>query len=404
MQRTPSTAFAATLALITLIGPLAVHLFLPAIPVVKHELGVSDALAQLTFSAALIAMAISTLAYGSIADNVGRRPALLSGLTLFLIGSVLSAMAPDIWTLVAGRVVQAAGAGCSLTLVRTIARDAYGQQHLVKAIAYLTMFYTMGPIFSPVVGGALIDAFGWRYLFGFAIAAGAAVLAASVLFIGETRPDRAADTPREHWTRAYRDLSSHVRFNAFVLQTGCNTCAFMVTATAASFMMKDTLGRSATEFGAYFALFPIGFLIGSAISSRLSGRVAIETMVLFGSLVLAAAVAIQAAFLLAGIVTPLTLCLPGLFITMGNGFSMPSAQAGAMAIIPRHAGTAAGIGVFMQMMVAGLGVQLYGLVSDGTVVPLVLTAGLFAAGTLATGVATFMLRRPAPSQAAGLAG
>lgn len=392
MQRAPTTAFAATLALITLIGPLAVHLFLPAIPVVKHELGVTDAMAQLTFSAALIAMALSTLAYGSVADNIGRRPALLSGLVLFLIGSLLSAAAPDIWTLVAGRVVQAAGAGCSLTLVRTIARDAYGQEHLVKAIAYLTMFYTMGPIFAPVIGGVLIDALGWRWLFAFAIAAGAGVLLASALLIHETRPARAADLVPEHWARAYRDLFSRARFTAFVVQTGCNSSAFMVTATAAAFIMKDTLGRSATEYGAWFSLFPIGFLIGSTISSRLSGRVAIETMVLAGSIVLALAVATQAALLLSGHVNPITLCLPGLFITMGNGLSMPSAQAGAMAVIPRHAGTAAGIGVFTQMMTAGLGVQLYGFVSDGTVVPLVLTAGLFALGTIATGVATFAMR------------
>ena len=71
----PSTAFVASLATITLIGPLAVHLFLPAIPVVKHELGVSDAMAQLTFSAALIAMAFSTLIYGSLADNLPDRKA-----------------------------------------------------------------------------------------------------------------------------------------------------------------------------------------------------------------------------------------------------------------------------------------------------------------------------------------
>ncbi len=399
MERSPSTTFAATLALITLIGPLAVHLFLPAIPVVKHEFGVSDAMAQLTFSAALIAMALSTLAYGSVADNIGRRPALLSGLVLFLIGSFLSAAANDIWMLVAGRVVQAAGAGCSLTLVRTIARDAYGQEHLVKAIAYLTMFYTMGPIFAPVIGGVLIDALGWRWLFAFAIAAGAAVLVASFLLIPETRPARAVGAAQEHWARADRDLFSRARFTAFVLQTGCNSCAFMVTATAAAFIMKDTLGRSATEYGAWFSLFPIGFLIGSTISSRLSGRVSIETMVLTGSIVLSVSVAVQAALLLAGYLNPMTLCLPGIFITMGNGLSMPSAQAGAMAVIPRHAGTAAGIGVFTQMMIAGLGVQLYGLVSDGTVVPLVLTAGLFALGTILTGAATFAMRPTAGRQA-----
>lgn len=393
MHRLPTAAFAATLAVITLIGPLAVHLFLPAIPVVKHELGVSEAMARLTFSSALIAMAVSTLAYGSIADAIGRRPALLSGLSLFLIGSVLSAVAPGIWTLVAGRIVQAAGAGCSLTLVRTIARDAYGQEHLVKAIAYLSMFYTMGPILSPVIGGALCDAFGWRSLFGFAVAAGVAVLAASALVIHETRPATSAGASQERWTQAYRALFSHARFSAFVLQTGCNTGAFMVTATAASFMMKESLGRSATEFGAYFALLPTGLLIGSTISSRLGNRVAIETMVLLGSLVLVGAVVTQAILLLSGILTPLSLCLPGMFITMGNGLSLPSAQAGAMATVPRYAGTAAGIGVFMQMLLAGLGVQLYGFVADGTVVPLVLTAGLFAAGTFATGLMTFLWRR-----------
>ena len=392
-QPAPPAAFAASLATITLIGPLAVHLFLPAIPVVKHELGVSDAMAQLTFSAALISMAFSTLIYGSLADNLGRRPALLSGLTLFLIGSVLSAAAGDIWMLVVGRVVQAAGAGCSLTLVRTIARDVYGQQHLIKAIAYLTMFYTMGPIFAPVVGGLLIDVYGWRLLFVFAIVTGVAILVAVALIIPETRPVRANNAAVENWPAAYRNLFSRIRFNIFVLQTGFCSGAFMTTASAASFIMKDSLNRPATEFGLYFALIPIGFLLGSTISSRLSGRVAIEAMVLVGSLVLALAVVTQAFLLLAGLVTPLTLCLPGLFITMGNGLSMPSAQAGAMATVPRHAGTAAGIGVFMQMLLSGLAAQLYGFVANGTVLPLVATAGLCAVGVVVTGVMTFTLRR-----------
>ena len=96
-------------------------------------------------------MAFSTLFYGSLSDRYGRRPVLLSGLCLFLVGSVISALADGVSTLALGRFVQAVGAGCGMTLVRTIARDAYGPEGLVKALAYLTMFYTLGPMVSPIM-------------------------------------------------------------------------------------------------------------------------------------------------------------------------------------------------------------------------------------------------------------
>src|SRR6478672_1911629 len=148
-RQTPGRAFTISLGLIALITPLAVHLFFPVIPAVKVALGLSDALAQLTFSVALFGMAFATLFYGSLSDRFGRRPVLLSGLCLFLLGSVISALATGVATLVLGRLVQAIGAGCGTTLVRAIARDAYGQERLIKAIAYLSMFYTLGPMISP---------------------------------------------------------------------------------------------------------------------------------------------------------------------------------------------------------------------------------------------------------------
>src|SRR5689334_991566 len=97
MQSTPQSPgriFALTLGLISLVTPLAVHLFFPVIPAVKAALGLSDAMAQLTFSIALFGMAFATLFYGSLSDRYGRRPVLLSGLALFLLGSVVSALAP----------------------------------------------------------------------------------------------------------------------------------------------------------------------------------------------------------------------------------------------------------------------------------------------------------------------
>jgi DHA1 family bicyclomycin/chloramphenicol resistance-like MFS transporter len=398
MIATPGPLFALALASISLIGPLAVHLFMPVIPAVKAALGLSEALAQLTFSIALFSMAFATLVYGSLSDRYGRRPVLLSGLALFLVGSAISAGADSVLLLVLGRLVQAVGAGCGVTLVRAIAQDVYGSESLVKAIAYLSMFYTIGPMISPMIGGILIDAFGWRSVFGFALLLGGVITVAAYVSLYETRPPSAVRRTSGNILRSYLDLFRHLRFTAFVMQSGCCTASFLVAATAASGLMKEMLGRPSTEFGIYFLLFPSGYLFGSFITSRIGNRVANETMVLAGSLLSLTAVAAQSSLLLSGYVTPLTLFAPGFFITTAQGISLSYAQAGAMATNPKLAGTAAGVGVFVQNFFGAAFAQLYGLLADGTPVPLTETTAISASLGLVVGLLPFWTawkKRPA---------
>jgi DHA1 family bicyclomycin/chloramphenicol resistance-like MFS transporter len=380
------------LASISLIGPLAVHLFMPVIPAVKIALGLSEALAQLTFSVALFSMAFATLVYGSLSDRYGRRPVLLSGLCLFLAGSAISALADSVLILVLGRLIQAVGAGCGITLVRAIAQDVYGPSRLVKVIAYLTMAYTIGPMISPMVGGILVDAFGWRSVFAFALAVGGLIALGAYLAVFESRPpSRAAGTGgsvlQNYWT-----LLCHPRFSAFVLQSGFCTGSFLVTATAASSLMKEMLHRPSTEFGIYFLLFPFGFLSGSFVTSRIGNRAANETMVLAGSVLSLMAVTTQSSLLLSGHVTPLTLFAPGFFITMAQGLSLSYAQAGAIATDPKLAGTAAGMGVFTQNFVGAMFAQLYGMLADGTPGPLVEVSATSALLGLIAGILPFVMR------------
>ena len=313
---TPSRGFAVTLGLIALITPLAVHLFFPVIPAVKVALGLSDAHAQFTFSIALFGMAFATLFYGSLSDRYGRRPMLLSGLSFFLIGSVISAMAETANVLLLGRLVQAIGAGCALTLVRAIARDAYRADQLVKAIAYLTMFGTLGPMVSPFIGGLLTDIFGWRSVFGFALVAGAAITLTAYFVTVETHPPANRDKSDANVIQAFAALFRRLRFNALVLNSGFNTGAFMVMASASASLMTELLHRPATEFGLYFLLFPVDFFVGNFISTRIGNRASIESMVLFGSMLALASVAAQALVLSGGRVSPFSLFVPGFFITM----------------------------------------------------------------------------------------
>jgi len=388
----PGRSFAFALALVALVTPLAVHLFLPVIPAVKAALSLSDGMAQLTFSIALFGMAFATLGYGTLSDRYGRRPVLLSGLALFLIGSVVSAVAQGATTLLVGRLIQAIGAGCGVTLVRTIARDAYSSEHLVKAIAYLTMFYTLGPMVSPFVGGVLIDTIGWRSVFGFALVAGGAIFVCSYVSIHETRPKAGAGGSKIGVLQSYAALFARLRFTAFVLQSGLVTGAFLTMAAASASLMKELLHRPSTEFGVYFLLFPVGFFLGNLLSSRVGNRVSTETMVLAGSLLSIVTVAGQAAALSYGMVVPLAFFIPGFFITMSQGISLPYAQVGAMAEIPPLAGTAAGVGVFMQHFCGAVFSQLYGLLADGTPRPMIMIAVLCGCLTLVVGAIPFLLK------------
>ena len=381
--------------MVAFIGPLAAHLFFPVIPAVKAAFGLSDALAQFTFSIAVLGMGAATLVYGTLADRLGRRPVLLSGLGLFLVGTVASAAATNVPMLLLGRLVQAVGAGCGLTLVRTIARDAYGPERLVQAIAYLTMFYAIGPMIAPAVGGILVDAFGWRSVFGFALLGGLVIATMVYAVVYETRPTAAA-VPGGSVLRGYGELLAQPGFTALVLQTGFATATFLIVGSASATLMKELLGRPATEFGLYFVLLPLGFMGGTMISSRLGSRARTETMVLAGALLCLAAVAVQAVLLATLPPAPLMFFLPGAVVTMSQGIALPYAQAGAMATIPRLAGTAAGIGVFVQQVAGALFAQLYGLIADGTPRPMIVATGLSAAlGVAAGAVAHLAARRPA---------
>jgi DHA1 family bicyclomycin/chloramphenicol resistance-like MFS transporter len=392
-SRTPGPFFALALASIALIGPLAVHLFLPVIPGVKAALDLSDALAQLTFSISLFGMAFATLVYGSLSDRYGRRPVLLSGLGLFLVGCVLSLAANSVVPLVLGRLVQAIGAGCGVTLVRSIARDAYGPERLVKAIAYLTMFYTLGPMIAPIAGGFLLDHFGWRSVFVFSLAGGAIIAAGAYFAVYETRPRSDGMRGGTGVLHSYVELFSHVRFTCFVTQSGLSTGAFMAVASASAFLMQDVMHRPATEYGFWFLAFPFGYFAGNFVSSRVAARARIETMVLTGSSLSMVAIAVLSGLLILGVMTPAAIFVPGFFITFSQGIALPYGQTGAMAVNPKLAGTAAGIGVCMQNLGGALFAQLYGVMANGTIWPLVFAIWLSAILGLFVGFLPFHLER-----------
>jgi DHA1 family bicyclomycin/chloramphenicol resistance-like MFS transporter len=358
------------LVAITLLGPLTVHTFLPAMPAIQKAFGVTMALAQAGLSLAVATMAFTTIFYGTMSDRLGRRPVLIVGLTLFTCGVAVSAAAPTMTVFLAGRVLQAAGAGCGVVLARAMLRDIYGDAKLAKYFAYLTAAYVLGPMLGPVLGGLLMDAFGWRAMFILALAMGIGILSLVVLRLPETHVARTHFLGFRSLARDYAHLLRSPRFAGFTMHTAFSTAGFYALISASSFLIGDVLGESASTFGFYFTLLPLGFMLGNFVSGRLGGRVGVGRMVMIGSVLALVVVSCHAWLLFAGPMTAATLLLPGGAMTFAQGLAIPNAQAGAISGDARLTGTASGLLVFLQMGTASAFSQIVGLWSDGTFVPM----------------------------------
>ncbi|MGH6917414.1 MAG: MFS transporter, partial [Geminicoccaceae bacterium] len=114
-KRAPiSAAFMALLAALSALAPMSLQIFVPALPAIQAHFAVSPGTAQLALSLSILANAVAALSYGPLSDRFGRRPVMLAGLALFIVGSLLCALAPTIGVLIVGRVVQAAGGAAGM--------------------------------------------------------------------------------------------------------------------------------------------------------------------------------------------------------------------------------------------------------------------------------------------------
>lgn len=388
----PGAVLFAALVGVTLIGPLSVHLFFPAVPFVRRAFAVEAGAAQLAFSLSMLAMAAGTLVYGTLADRIGRLPTLIGGLALFSGGAAIGAAAPTIELLIGGRVLQGLGAACGVVLARTMVSDVYGKDRLPQMIAYLTTAYVLGPMIAPVIGGGLADTLGWQSIMVVPAAFGLATILLAVFVIGETRP-RAAPGPGAGLAQGYARLLGLRRFVFHMLNPAFGSATFMAANAGAAYLMVEVLERPATEYGLWFTLGPVGFMLGNFLSGRASGRLSAAFLIVSGTGLTFAGALTLAAPVAGFALSPAALFVPICIFSVGQGLSMPQAQAAAMSAVPELTGTASGIVVFAQFLMSALLTQVVAVFYDGTALPMVLTVVGAAAASLLFGVLSVLPAR-----------
>lgn len=385
----PSTA---TLIILAGVAVMAMNIFLPMLPQIGTDLGVSPAIAQYVLTLFLAATAVAQLFIGPLSDRYGRRPVLLASVFIFAAGTVVCIFAPNIETLLVGRVLQATSAAC-IALSRAVIRDLYDRSQAASMIGYVTMAMAVIPMLTPSVGGLVGEFYGWRASFVVLLVAALIIFALVWFDLGETHVPQKASMGAQ--MRDYISLLGEPAFWGYVAASSLGAGAYFAFLGGAPFVGVDIVGLSPSALGLYFGLVAIGYMAGNFLSGRYSQAVGIEPMMLYGALVACSGVGL--ALFLMSTFTPQAIYLfgPMILVGMGNGMVLPNANAGAVSVRPDLAGSASGIAGFMQIGGGAALASLSGslITLENAALPLYIIMFLSSFGGAVVAVAMYFMAR-----------
>jgi EmrB/QacA subfamily drug resistance transporter len=155
-----------------------------AMPAIVGELG-GFSLYSWIFSSYLLMNAVTVLIYGKLSDLFGRKPVLIFGISVFLVGSILCGLVNSMEWLIAARFVQGFGAGAVMPVASTIVGDIYSKEERAKIQGYLSSVWGISAIMGPAIGGLLVQFISWRFVFWINIPLGLLAIAGLVLYLHE---------------------------------------------------------------------------------------------------------------------------------------------------------------------------------------------------------------------------
>nr|WP_052190334.1 Bcr/CflA family multidrug efflux MFS transporter [Vibrio sp. ZOR0018] len=323
--------------------PLAIDMYLPAMPAIAKDLGVSAGAVQMTLTAYTAGFAIGQLLHGPLADSYGRRPVLLIGVLLFGIAATVSATTQGIEALTYVRAAQGFAGAAAAVVIQAVVRDMFDREDFARAMSFVTLVMTVAPLAAPMIGGHLAIWFGWRSIFWVLAIFAAVVIALVVWKIPETLSAENRQPLRFRNTiRNYVQLSRNPVAMGLVFSGAFSFAGMFAFLTAGSFVYIDIYGVDPDQFGYLFGLNIVAMIIMTSLNGRMVKRVGSHAMLRFGLLIqLCAGIGLFIAWLLNlglwGIV-PFVVLFIGTLSTIGSN-SMGLLLSG----YPKMAGTASSL-------------------------------------------------------------
>jgi DHA1 family bicyclomycin/chloramphenicol resistance-like MFS transporter len=337
------------LALLSAPGPVAMHMFVPALPLIARDLEISAAEAQLTLTLYIFGMAVGQLIYGPLSDRFGRRPMVLAGQALYIVSMFGAAIAAEADLMIALRLFQAIGGSGAMVLGRAIVRDATSNDRAVGQLAILSFTMSAAISFAPAIGGYLAAWLGWRFLFVAMGSLGIIGMAVAYFALPETHHRRLTTNGFVTLYQGFLRLAPQRTFTGHVIGGSLSSMQLYGFVAASPFLFVEVLHRPIEEVGLYYVFMLGGVMVGAVIANRLSGKVPPNLLARIGN---ALGLLASLAFLLADItghLSVLTMVAPIIVFNIALGIASPNAIMGATSADPRYIGAASGIYGFTQM-------------------------------------------------------
>jgi DHA1 family bicyclomycin/chloramphenicol resistance-like MFS transporter len=378
------------LGLLVALGPLTIDMYLPALPKLADDLGVSSSVAQLTLTGTLAGLGLGQLIVGPLSDSLGRRRPLLAGIVLHMLASLLCLLAPNIEVLGVARGLQGVGAAAAMVVAIAVVGDLFADSAAATVMSRLMLVLGVAPVIAPSLGAAVLLKASWHWVFAVLVVLAGALLLVAALALPETLPPSHRRPLRVRSIAAtYVELLRDARFVVLVLVGALGMSGLFAYIAGASFVLQGHYGLDQQGFALVFGAGAIALIGATQFNVVLLRRFAPQTIAMW---------ALSAASLAGLVFVGLSFAkLGGLFgfvlpvwaILAAMGLVIPNAPAVALSRHPDAAGTAAALLGAAQF---GLGAAIAPLVgvlgNDEFAMALVMTAGIVVAlfALLAVGV------------------
>jgi len=356
------------LGLMTAMAPLATDMYLPALPTVQLDFGITASLAQMTLTMTMIGMALGQIFAGPISDRYGRKGPLTVGMLVFTLSTVGCVWAQDILVFLFFRFISGFAGASGIVIAKAIARDVCQGPELTKFFAMLMMVNGLAPIIAPVIGGQILLYTSWRGVFVVLVAVGLFQLIATLIYKETLPKDHRLAGLRESFAKfptllKNRYFLGHCLVQCFVFG------AFFSYLAGSSFVFQNIFQVSPQMFSLIFGGIGAGLLLSGALPARLAGRVADVKMLHISLLVpLLGSVLLLLAFWFK---MGMAIVLPVLFLTIvplsvmgAASFSLALSRQG------KNAGSASALIGFFSMILGGCMMPLVGIAGENTAIPM----------------------------------
>lgn len=335
--------------LLTTMNGIAIDLYAPSLPNIASFFHISSDLAKFSISMGLIGFAFGVFTLGLLADYLGRRVMILSGLFIFILASILAVYSTNISVFMIARFFQGVGVATTSMLARAMLLDRFHGKKLYIVMLYTTIAWGLGPVIAPFIGGFLQHHFNWQANFIAYAIYGLFNLIIAFLFMQETLIKKKHNS---HILEKIKLIAFSKQFQIFVTLCGLSFCQFVIYNMVGVFIVERIMGYNAVIFG-YSALFVGGgYFLGTLISRFLASFYSVKRIIYIGLLFIPIPALFLLGFLLAGFSVGLNLfAIIMSLVCLGVGMTLPSYIAKALEPFKAHAGTAVSLhGGFVMLI------------------------------------------------------